>query len=109
MQLRYKNTIDLKKVEQQKAKNGAKVETYIYVKTFSIQKQELTDEVSASIYGADITSMIRITSIRNELEKYLKEKVGTKPDNISKYYLFQGEKKYKIKSVKLKWVDLLEI
>ena len=106
MQLRYLKEAILKLSTLEKEANGVKIETYSVIDKYKIQIQELNDDVSASIYGADINSMIRITSIRNELEAYLKTKICNLSDNISKYYIYIDKKQYKIKSVKNQWIDL---
>lgn len=112
MQLRYKSKATLKKALLVKQANGVKVESYSVVAPFenyTIFKQELNDEISASIYGADINSMLRISTIKSKLETFLKQKVNNSSDNISKYYIFIGNIKYRIKSVKKNWIDIREI
>ena len=43
--------------------------------------------------------MKRLTSLRNELEKYLEPKVDNVEDNVSNYFIFYKDKYYKIISV----------
>ena len=106
MLLRYINQATLKKATKTKQTNGTYKETLEDVKKYNVQVQELTDEISASIYGANVYKMIRIKSIRSELEDYLYTKVNNKSDNISNYYVFINKRKYKIVSVNPKGIDL---
>lgn len=76
---------------------------------YKVEVQELTDDVSASIYGADITKMIRISSIHNILEILLKGKLNNSSDNISKYQILLDSSYYKIKNVKSKYIDIERI
>lgn len=106
MQLRYLESVELVLATKTKQANGTYIDTYTKIADYSIQKQELTDEVSASIYQADINKIARIKSINSELEGYLKGKVNNESDNVSKYFIIIDEVKYKIISVKEKWVDI---
>ena len=106
MLLRYLKNAILKKATKTKQANGTYKETLVDIKAYRVQEQELNDEVSASIYGANIYKMIRTKSVRQELEDYLYSKVNNKQDNISNYYVFIDGKKYKIVSVNPKGVDL---
>lgn len=89
-----------------KQKNGSFIDKLIEEKKYKISVQELTDQVSANIYGANINKTYRISSPCNLLEKYLTDKVSNKEDNISKYFVLINDKKYKIISVKTKWIDV---
>lgn len=109
MQLRYLKEILLKKAVKIKQPNGTYIETLNLISPYSVQKQELNDDVSASIYGADLNKMARIKSINGELEAYLKTKLNNDSDNISKYYIIMDEIKYKITSVHEKWIDIQAI
>ena len=106
MQLRYLKNITLKKSIKEKQSNGINIETYKTIKLFRIQIQELTDEVSASIYDLNINKIIHIKSHLNELENYLMLKLNNNSDNVSKYFLFLNNTKYKINSVKSNWIDI---
>ncbi len=106
MQLRYLKSVDLKKATKTKQPNGTYLETLTLVSSYNVQTQELTDEVSASIYGADLNKITRIKSVNNELEVYLKSKLNNEEDNISKYYIFIDGVQHKIKSVRENWVDI---
>lgn len=90
----------------EKQANGTYKDSYTEIKSYKVIKQELQDEISASIYGANVNKTIRISSIRNELEKYLKNKVGNNQDNVSKYFIVLENKKYKIVSPKENWIDV---
>ena len=106
MLLRYIKKAELKKATKTKQANGTYTESLENVKKYKVQIQDLNDEISASIYGANIYKMMRIRSVREVLEKYLYKKVNNKQDNISNYYIFIDERKYKIVSVNSKGVDL---
>ena len=106
MLLRYLNNVVVKKATKTKQDNGRYIETLEVVKKFRIQEQELDDEISASIYGANIHKMLRVKSPRSALENYLYTKVNNKENNVSNYYVFIGNRKYKIVSVNSKGVDL---
>lgn len=106
MLLRYLENAYLKKATKTKQPNGTYIESLENIKIYRVQIQELNDEISASVYGADVYKMIRIKSIRNELENYLYEKVNNKQDNISNYYININNRTYKIKSVNQRGIDL---
>lgn len=106
MQLSRLKPAELKVATKTKQANGSSVDTYTKVADYKVILQELTDEVSASIYGADINKTYRISSPRQVLEKYLQTKLNNTSDNVSKYFLFVGDKQYKIVSVKEHWVDV---
>ena len=106
MQLRYLKSVDLKKATKTKQPNGTYIETLTKVSSYSIQTQELNDEISASIYGADLHKITRIKSVNRELEVYLKPKLNNDSDNISKYFIFIDNIQYKIKSVRENWIDI---
>lgn len=107
MQLRYSKNAELKKVSKTKQPNGTYIETLDLISSYSIQTQEISDEVSVSMYGADIYKMLRIMSINKELEAYLKPKVNDTNDNITLYCVFIDNIKYKIKSVRENWIDII--
>lgn len=106
MLLRYLETATIKKATRIKQPNGTYIETLEEIQDYRVQETEIDDEVSASIYGANLSKMLRIKSPRGKLESYLKTKVTNKQDNISYYYVFIDAKKYKIISVNSKGVDL---
>ena len=96
----------LKVTTKTKQANGSYVETYSKVADYKVILQELVDEVSASIYGANLNKTYRVSSPRRTLEIYLRSKLNNTSDNISKYCLFIQNKQYKIVSVKEHWVDI---
>lgn len=106
MLLRYLINIELKKATKTKQANGYTTETYELIDKYKVQKQELNDEISASIYGANIVNMLRLKSAKKEFENYLQEKINNESDNISQYYVFIGNRKYKIKSVNEKGCEI---
>jgi hypothetical protein len=106
MQLRYLKSVDLRKATKTKQPNGSHIETLTLIASYSIQTQELNDDVSISVYGADINKITRIKSINRELEVYLKPKVSNESDNVSKYYIIMDEIQYKIRSVRENWLDI---
>ena len=106
MQLRYKETIVLKKKIKVKQSNGVNINDYTDVKPYVIEKQDMFDEVSASIYGTTINKMYRISSARHILEAFLKPLINNTKDNISDYKIAYNNGLYKIVVVKDKWIDI---
>lgn len=105
-QLRRLKDCILQTSNKVKQTDGNFIESYIDVKPYKITLQELVDAVSASVYGANISKTFRINSPYHNLENYLSTKVSNDKDNISKYYILIDNKRYKIVSVKLKWIDI---
>ena len=106
MLLRYIEKATLQKSTKTKQANGTYIETVETIGKYNVQTQELSDEVSASIYGADIFKIVRIRSTDQSLEKYLYDKVNNKADNISFYKIVFNDRTYKIKTVNQKGIDL---
>ena len=106
MQLRRLKSCNLIQVTHTKRNNGTMSDSYKQLNTYKVIPQDLQDQVSASIYGADINKTTRISSIRNELETLLKGKLNSDSDNISKYLIELNDNLYKIVSVKDKWIDI---
>lgn len=106
MQLRYLQKATLKEAVKIKQKNGSSISEYKDIKDYNFIQQDLTDEVSASIYGADINKMMRIRTPRAELEKYLLPKVNNTSDNISNYFIFIDNVGYRIKAVTKAKIDI---
>jgi phosphoketolase len=106
MQLRYLKSVDLKKATKTKQPNGTYTETLTLISSYSVQTQELNDDISVSIYGADLNKITRIKSVNRELEVYLKSKLNNEEDNISKYFIIMDGDQHKIKSVRENWVDI---
>ena len=98
--IRYLQEVELVKSTNQKQSNGTIIKTFAHIGDYRIQKKSLEDEVSASIYGANITKMLNISSPLGDLEKYLLPKVENQKDNISTYFIVIEETRYKINSVK---------
>jgi len=103
---RYLEEVTLKRSITVKQLNGSRIEEYEYIDDYKIQKQELDDQISASIYGASIVNMLRIKTPLSNLENLLKSKLNNTTDNISKYFIFINNNKYKIKSVNSKGIDI---
>lgn len=106
MQLRYLKDGTLYKIYSLKNNNGTRSKKREKVEKYKIELQELTDEVSASIYGANINKTYRIISPHHKLEAFLYTKLGNESDNISKYEILYNSKYYKIVAVKKNWVDI---
>lgn len=110
MLLRYLKEVKLKKATKTKQNNGTYINVYTDVGTYKVQTQDLTDDqVSATIYGSDITKMIRISSPLKNLENYLLPKVDNLQDNISLYYIEYKSHLYKINSVSINRIELERI
>ena len=105
-QLRYLETIDLEKETLVKQNNGVKTATYQNVGEYLVQIQELTDEISASIYGADVNRMYRISSPNRNLEGFLFSKVNNTSDNVSLYVIVYNGARYRINVVRRNWIDI---
>ena len=105
-QLRYLQEITLEKQTLEKQANGVKTAAYTEVGYYHIQVQELTDEISANVYGADVNRMYRISSPRYALEAFLFGKVNNTSDNISLYFVVLNGARYKIRVVRKHWIDI---
>lgn len=97
---------DLLKISKQTTPDGDYEETSLKVGTYSIMCQELNDEVSANIYGANLNKIKRISSVHNLLEILLRSKLNNSEDNISKYRITFNGDLYKITDVKSKYIDI---
>lgn len=97
--IRYLENVDLLKSVNEKQPNGNYVKTFNIIDTYRIVKKTLNDQISATIYGADIDKMLSISSPLGNLETLLLSKVNNKEDNISLYFIKIDDVKYKIKSV----------
>lgn len=106
MLLRYLKSITLKKSISVKQPNGSRIEEYEIIDNYKAQIQEIDDQISASIYGASIVNMLRIKTPLGNLENILKSKLNNETDNISKYFIFIENSKYKIKSVNSKGIEI---
>lgn len=106
MQLRRLKDCNLIQVTHTKRSNGTIGNTYTKLNQYKIIPQDLQDEVSASIYGANVNKTIRISSIRGELETLLASKLNSDTDNVSNYLIEYNTFLYKIVSVKNKWIDM---
>lgn len=105
MLLRYLKKATLKKATKTKQSNGYPVETYTHINDYMVQVEQLNDEISANVYGANLYKMIRIKSTRNTLEKFLDTKMNNSSDNIRLYYIYIENRKYKINSVNNNGID----
>ena len=106
MQLRYLQTVSLKKANKEKQSNGVYVDTYDLVKDYRVQLENLSDEVSASVYGANLYKVKKIKSPNKALEKYLSTKLNNEEDNISKYFIFIDDSIYKINDSQMSGVTI---
>lgn len=106
IQLRKLKDCTLQLSTKNKQKNGNFIDSYSDIGKYKISIQELTDQVSANVYGANINKTYRISSPYGILEYYLIEKVNNKEDNVSKYFVLIDNKKYKVISVKSRWIDI---
>jgi len=106
MQLRHLKSFTLYKATKTKQSNGAYIDTFVLQSTYPCQIQEIDDGVSASLYGAKIDKMWRISSIKGQLETFLNSKLVPSSDNVSDYFLVNDGKKYKISTIKFHWIDI---
>lgn len=105
-QLRRLTPVTLQMATRKKEDNGATTVSYSDVASYNVIQQEITDDVSASIYGANIIKMKRLTSPRLTLEKFLNGCNNDGSDNLSYYYIVIGDKRYKITAVYTNWIDV---
>ena len=100
----------LKKATKEKTNTGNLINTgYTIIGDYRIQEQTLQDEITSTMYGADVNKMLRIASPLHKLEKYLLPKVDNKVDNVSDYYIFYNDVQYKIIAVRSYYIDLRRI
>ena len=105
-QLTRLESIELYRIGKETLPDGDVQETETQIGTYKVVIQELNDNVSATIYGADINKILRISSVNKILEILLKEKLNNTSDNISKYSISYGTSKYKVKDVKSRYIDI---
>ena len=98
--VRYLESVELVKSINVKQSNGIEVKSFEHIGDYKVQKKRLDDEVSATIYGANITKMWDISTALGDLEEYLMPKVENQKDNISLYYIVLKNNRYKINSVR---------
>lgn len=97
--VRYLETANLLKSDNIKQPNGTYKKDFKKIDSYEVQKNILNDQVSATIYGANINKMYNISTALGDLESFLIPKVDNKKDNISLYFIELENSKYKIKSV----------
>lgn len=92
--------------------DGDTIETYEKIKEYKVEIQYVDDTLQVDNftyyinYAPDIDKVLRVASIRNELETYLLPKNNNKEDNISNYVLEYKEDKYRILKVTPKYIDV---
>lgn len=106
MQLRYLQECTLNVLSSVKQANGTYRKVPTLVDTYKVQMEELSDQVSSSIYGANMLKTYRLISPYHKLENYLIDKTGCEGDNISKYQISINDYNYKIVAVKRNWIDI---
>lgn len=97
--LKYLEKVNLLKSTKTKQPNGTYKKSFDNLNSYNIVKKNLKDQISATIYGANINKMLSISSPLGDLEKLLLTKVNNEEDNVSLYFIEIDEVKYKIKSV----------
>ena len=105
-QLRRLSEVTLQKSTKAKQPNGTTLQTYNDIAVFKVIEQEITDKVFSSIYGANISKMLRLASPHTSLERFLQSKSNDTADNISLYYILIGNKRYRVVSAYNNWVDI---
>lgn len=98
--VRYLEKVELVKSVNKKQSNGTFIKTFTKIGDYRVQKKSLDDEVSATIYGANITKMLEISTALGDLEEYLIPKVDNQKDNVSFYFIVLNDTRYKISSVR---------
>ena len=102
----FQTYIELKKATKVKQDNGIYIDNYESIDNYYTQKQSIADEVSATIYGANLNNILRLKSTDRSLEDYLKSKLNNQQDNISKYFIFIDNIQYKIIAVNDEYIDI---
>lgn len=97
--------VGLYNITQTQSSNGDFVKTSTLVKKYQAIIESLTDNVSATVYGAKLNKMVRFSSVNKELENYLFSKYNNTSDNISKYQILYNNNYYKIVSLNKKYID----
>lgn len=106
MQLRYLQECTLSVLSSIKQANGTYQKVSSFVDKYKVQMEELSDQVSSSVYGANMLKTYRLTSPYHKLENYLIDKTGCEEDNVSKYQISINDYNYKIVAVKRNWIDI---
>lgn len=97
--------VELYNLTSSQSPNGDYVKTETLIGTYQVIRESLTDNISATVYGADLNKMIRFSSVNKLLENYLFTKWNNTSDNVSKYRIKYNENYYKIKSLTSHYVD----
>lgn len=98
--IRYLKQVELVKSVNEKQPNGNYVKWFMPIADYNVLVRNLEDEVSATVYGANIDKMLSISDALDSLYEYLIPKVDNKEDNISLYFVLIDNSRYKIVSVK---------
>lgn len=117
IQLRFLKPSTLYEASTTIAENGYSVVTYTKIAEFLVQTQNIAEynmltrksEVETHYSqntGATLGKRMRAQSPRTLLEKYLATKMNVGPDNITRYVLEIGSERFKITSVKDRWIDI---
>lgn len=85
--------------------NGDFVKVETLVGKYKVIKESLTDNISATLYGANLNKMVRFSSVNKELENYLFTKWNSTSDNISKYVIKYDNNYFKIINLTSHYVD----
>lgn len=97
--------VELYKIISSQSSNGDFVKTPTLINSYKVIKESLTDNISATVYGANINKMVRFSSVNKELEKYLFTKWNNTSDNVSKYQIKYDDNFYKIKNLTERYID----
>lgn len=104
--IRYLENCNLKIAVETKRPNGTIAKSYNQVAIYQVNIQDISDAVSATVYGEHINNMKRLMSPVHSLENFLIGKLNTTSDNISKYFIEIGGRLYKIVSAKKSGIDI---
>ena len=117
IQLRFLKPSTLYKATNAIADNGYAVSTFTKIADYLVQTQNIAEynmltrksEIETHYTqdtGATLNKRLRAQSPRFQLEKYLATKMNTGADNVTLYVLEINGEKYRVNSVKDKWVDI---
>ena len=92
--------------------DGDTIETHEKINDYKVEIQYIEDTLDVNsftyriAYASEVDKVLRVASIRNELETYLLPKNNNKEDNISNYLLEYKGENYRILKVTPKYIHI---
>ena len=107
MKLTRLEEIVLHKIVKVTLPDGERTDSYDEGTPYQALIQYLTnDRVAVATYGADVDKIHRVSTLHNELEKFLISKVRNKQDNVSNYVIKYNGNYYNILKVNPRWLEM---